>query len=824
MKILVLTLLLLGASSAYAQSCASYTTQAACYANRGSCHYDATTSACVTGAPSTCAAFYRDTTGCVAFGSFGTCLVNEFNNQCFAKLPACSTLLEVACSQRSDCHYDASSCLAGPAVGQCGSYTVAASCKAAGCYWDAFLPDSVSSTNKCFYNLQEVNLHYACPFWSNYPDTSTTCGSHGCAHSLDMCFTIDSGSSDVDGGHTTGISFNFNVIHDPILPNSVTGPGRVVIPLSTFYNPADPAFIILGIGNPPGSGDVVSQSWCNSVLGSAPTTLPVPSTYDDQTGLMTSFINMVQTTSKITYAQTAAGAALQGIISVWNFQDSWITSAHIPDGLQNIVFENMKDQERIVNECGGIRSENAGVVSYTTPVWMQVTTRSGTAVAVQQWSTTADLFGTIQVSGTSATQLTTRNIDVIDAVNNCAPGQKQRTWTVEHRFSKQFDSDRLVGLFDVSDVVIRLPGGPLNNCFGTHVMGVSGPLACVNNVCLSTVQFATRCTPTSIDRNSLNLCMYQISSTRIIDMGSDIPYPSNLNYKQSYYTFPKSRRAVAVNGDYDVQPAGMDPTGVLPDIIENTLNMPTDADVEQTFTLLANAGFLPTPQSALADAIVLVENAPTGSTTTGTMDMRNKQFYFGKDMTVAVWLPTQSERETWTKSIQLAGMIITAYSSTGRQLPGFLIWDDIKSFVVFSPREHVCSTCFPIPAVNAELGVDAFSVPVPILQLLLPGNGYGVQFVHYTTLPGITYDPSQTYVVPSGRRLLQTSEVANSTVTVVGYVLSTNTTASLLRMDLGAADANGVGVLLGVTGGGLLLATAGFAVLAKSKALALAGY
>ena len=179
----------------------------------------------------------------------------------------------------------------------------------------------------------------------------------------------------------------------------------------------------------------------------------------------------------------------------------------------------------------------------------------------------------------------------------------------------------------------------------------------------------------------------------------------------------------------------------------------------------------------------------------GVIDMRNQQFYFGTDMTMVVYLPTASERETWTLTIELDTIYIFPLSSTGRVIDSyatFLRWSDIKSVATYTPRAGACATCAHIPVVNDNTGVDGFSVPVEWMRRLLPADGYAISFGARVSLPGGNVDN------PLGRRLLSVVVNADSTtgvttITIAGMVDTTVTPATdtyILNRDLGAPSSD----------------------------------
>ena len=168
-------------------------------------------------------------------------------------MPAVCTTLStlLACGKRSDCRWSGSACLVGAAVATCGSYTTGSTCQAASCYWDTFVPGGA----RCLYNLQELNQNFPCSTWSYYPSIAYACGVHGCGYSGNLCFTVDSGISEVSSGYSASASVRYSTLNTGIAPHTTTFSTQVVVPFSSFFQPMQPVFhsILLGYPTLPGA-------------------------------------------------------------------------------------------------------------------------------------------------------------------------------------------------------------------------------------------------------------------------------------------------------------------------------------------------------------------------------------------------------------------------------------------------------------------------------------------------------------------------------------------------------------------------------------------
>lgn len=170
-----------------------------CYTNRASCRWTGT--ACVSGAPATCAQFLTDTQGCSG-SSFG-CTVQTYNGNLCAD--SCPRLTAQKCvgtfPVREDCrlNYNTLTCqVASPALNDgCAGSKNEAACNSTSCLFDPFVLN-------CFRNASQINVVFPCSYWTNFNSPNTACGYHSCVLlSSATCTTVFTTSNTLDNSTYT---------------------------------------------------------------------------------------------------------------------------------------------------------------------------------------------------------------------------------------------------------------------------------------------------------------------------------------------------------------------------------------------------------------------------------------------------------------------------------------------------------------------------------------------------------------------------------------------------------------------------------------------
>ncbi len=797
--VFLLVLFLLCVPGVQAQTTCAGLNQNSCYAARDSCTFDPFTGSCTQGAPFTCESYHTDATGCNSAPA--SCAINPLNNHCYTLPPACNSLSVTNCTLRSDCQLADNSCISGAAPGTCGSFTTWPSCVGGGCFWDLFV-----GTGTCFNSLQEVSKTYPCGHWSGYPYDyeAPACRSHGCAPTGSFCYSIDTYLGNVAVEATS--SFTFNVESASIIPNTLTYIARVLIPMSQISNFATPQLTSLSFG--PGTG--IEPDYCNSISYQPPLGSPIgPSSYVDQMGLSTFILNTITNTKTLNFnASTPLGSAALHVVGGWNVNTtlggSIVKEVSLSADLQTLIVDLQINLERCVARCGCTKVTLPTYTYYT--VTMSTTLRmdgDNIARSTQQSAISINTFGTVQIDGNSNTLFRVLLPSVTDARNNCPVGQQQRTLQIREIYTCP-DSNTTIGLRNSSDLYIR-PG----NCFGDEVISVEPPVQS-GGYCNNLIMTRGRCTPITADGNALNLCSYQLPANRIADLGSDVPYSPIFNFNHDYYHFPRSwRTAVGIN-DTEYLSVGIDTE--KGDLISITSNQPTFPDVSfEANILYVKAGFLRTPNALLDTNITLFDSTPNATITEAAPFA-----YFNPDVTLAVWLPNQDERQTFGLRISLPSLRIIPINTRGEvtSLNPPITWNMLAPVSLTAPREQCSNFPLAICTIGGSrvglIGIDTFSVPMFWLQRLAPATGYRVVFDYNITLPnGDT--PVEGATIPiAGRRLLQVNENGEQTEegTVSIDIQGVAIPVQEADIDIGHTE-DSVSTSFGVTAGVLTGAVAG---------------
>jgi len=780
----------------------------------GTCMWNYDYNACLNNpAPVTCESFGSDSAACA---SDLECTFNTLNSRCYQPPPECAGLASIMCSKRSDCTYTGSMCTA--TAQACGSHTTGGACAAAGCFWDYYTTTATTTTSsggQCFFNLQEVNQLFQCSHWSNYPSTEA-CAYHGCGSTGSTCHIVT--NTGVETGGSVSVEVEYGVRDAAVTSSALGFTAQVIIPLSQFWRPSQPVFHAVVIGDV--TAETLHRYTTAGPCTSVKTTFPlesasVPSANADLTALYNEFLNHVNVNGNLQFAS----ADIRAIVGEWA-TGPLVTSASILDGNSNIGLGVSGVLANWASQCNITRVSTGSYTTYDVPIAILWRSADGTIRPTpSRFFVSISTAGTVQISATSKAILAATLEDVAAVQDVCPSGQKRRTWSVNLSFKNAFDTSQVIGLRSTADITMQT-GATLNNCFGSEVTSVVPPTACPGFVCTTVVSFRTRCTPIPENGSGLNLCANQLASARHSDLGLDgtpglgfdTPYPSNLDYHQTFYIKPHSwSQSVGVT-DVNAQPAGSDPTGVAWDEVPVSISLQVYPTEDIQLELIVRGGVLPTPTSPFSERLQL------GSSTgvNNTLDARNAQLYFTQSLTPLVWLDKADERETYLLHLNLPSIRFYALSSTGVQLAlPPLTWEQLRPFAQYSPRNDVCPTCTLLPVVQQLSGTDGFSEPVKLLRVLLPANGYRMEVGYNVTLPQGAALPDAS---PARRRMLQdqvSATFVRSGVFSMQWIFSLNGTEAVMvdstqGWDLGPthdSTKSSLGVSIGVSAAILTVVT-----------------
>lgn len=832
MLLALVLLLLLG--TVHAAPCSvpgTYTNGADCVTNSGGvCHWAGVAAECRDGTRPTCPDGDNDgveancpSFGCVWDADYGDCMAppaavdcsthttlvactgdaactyNSLNGKCYNTLAACSSLSQVNCSRRSDCSWTGSACDDTPSG--CGVHATGIACLDNNCFWDYYTTSrdpatGMSGGGQCYQNLQEVNLLFSCSHWSGYPYTSLSqpaCSSHGCAQTGATCGAVTSGSETADNtGYTLSATIGYSIVnpHVPVQAGPLRFIADFVVPMSTFWSFASPRHHAILIGAPTTALQLApflaGPGPCTS-LGAAMPAYEIVA-YADPAALQTYFTTRTTATGTLALFNDTGNAdqnAVRGMIGTWAYG---FTTTTIPSSDLHIRLNGALDAW--VTDCTDVtRTITPTYTLYDVPLTIVQRSASGTIGSTQRFAITVGTSGTVQVSATSRVAMSATLEDVRTVRASCPAGQRLMRWDVVLSFTNAYDTTQRVGLRTAVDVQMETPEGEKNNCFGTQATAVTPPTSCPSAVCVTRVSFETRCTPMPLDGTAFQLCSNQLAAARIIDMGSDIAYPTAWNYKQTFFIKPHSWDATIGITDPDASPVGQDPTGVVPDEVPVTINTAFYPDANLTYAFEVRGGLLPTPDAPFSERLEL-----SSANGTSVIDLRNRQLFFERTLTLLIWIVDPDQRGTFVLHLHLPSLRIYALSATGAPL-GLtpLTWDDIESSTQRSPRDDVCpTTCTALATVP---GSDGFAIPVTLLRALLPANGYRVVMDYNITWPEIE--------ATRRRRLLQVLENELGTLEMSFLVPDAPPVDPTQGWDLGSTDASTITSLSVVGGVGL---------------------
>lgn len=330
-----------------------------------------------------------------------------------------------------------------------------------------------------------------------------------------------------------------------------------------------------------------------------------------------------------------------------------------------------------------------------------------------------------------------------------------------------FDANAKVGPRSLSDISLRSPLSPPGpvNCYGDNITNYID-LGCNDATYTCTFQIVTQsqCRPLTPDGEAFNLCSYAPATARFLDMGSDIPYPTELNGLHTIYV-----NVYDCDASNECSLANQSPFG-YPDQIQTRIissNYLAQSIASNPFRVAG--GFLPTPFSQLDAFNRLTDNIDP----TGAVRRFDGNVFSNQPVTIAVVLP-QEIRNRYDLRLQLnAGNVTiyplnpvgirlgttgtfngTVFDTTGYTGVESLDFSDIALATLFTPKnayDDGCGaqlTCQKLSACNNILGCDGFSVPVAQLRSLMDANGYEFELTYKI---GLTNPDGST---PNARTLL----------------------------------------------------------------------
>jgi len=783
----LLLLLLAVATTVHAQTCSTYD-EATCYTNRATCHFKPLEAVCTDGAPLTCEENYRDSGATLG----AECAVNTANNQWFT-IPAAAP-------------YDAT----------LDAMTNSADCIAANGFWDPYSPMGTATGGHCYASLSEETSQFPlCLTWSNYPanvaamacNDGRGCGLAGsniCVPLTDIA-PVAPTNNQVSSNFTVSL-LNARIIFNPYPQFEAT----LQLPQSQYFDPLHPRLHAFGFGEGPQAYDsnrLGANNACNNLFGPWPAygigEPKVDPPYADTATLYSTFQTNFGTDFSLVEPalEPALVDAMFDITGYTRFDSGILTSSTLSGN--NVNLNIRQSMQQIITKCGGnFTTLSDDETRYDMSVW--VMSRIGDNVAKVKFDMSPIVYtwGSSNLGATAANTYTLRLGDQF--ANGVTPSSKHRAFSVFLTYRTQSASN-VIGLRSLDDVSMFLTGGngaqPVGaptNCFGTHPVQVlpptHAPKFCSGSsgpYCWTTrVDFETRDLVPNSSGDSLNLCSYQLEADRAAEMGGSggtPAYPSNLDYDQSFYQFPKQWLwASGPTGSNTV--AGTDPTGATGDRVQITLTtkvFPLIGDVQGRIPD-PKCGILPRFDSPLEDVVT-----PTTNMSGFLVDMRNAALANNYLLCVACFFETPDLRSAYELFIK-DGSVFNGLDASGEIQRDDLdfplterFFSELLPYIPYTTRSHPGAR---ITASTLELGVDGFCVAPAVLRDKLEAPGAAMQLQQYARMPPVgDLRMDQSNPTP-GRRLLQfeddeANNTASNTTTVTTpdlVVMNNTVTISIL--------------------------------------------
>jgi hypothetical protein len=789
MKLFLISLLLLFAvlpystAQTYINCTAPLTNTTQCYNLRSDCHFDFATNRCVFNSPESCSQFYTDEIGCAqqsAFCSFSTTCVN--------KRADCETLVtQNTCNARSDCHWDSGTCQVGATPGSCGTLTDINDCKNDNCWWDYYLIDS----QQCYNSQGEVSLLYACAHWSNYGAPNYACTSHGCDAFGNLCKDMTDGSEDVNNPDID-IAFEQDYLFTDyqVIPNTLILTFNVEMPLR--LSNSNPEWTSIGIGWDGHAGvdrSFSTSSICNNIdVNDDPELLPTAFEYTGSlSALKDYYVQHIRTYGNFSFdLSDPRGVALHKLRGDRVIGPGHIiTDVDIPQGELYETYSFKADLNLLLQNCstfGVTRTVFSSSVVYKIPVAVQSHTVDGIVKTGLVFVVTVPTTGTITIGITNRNSFTVSS--TASAISgDCPINQMKERLTYTLTYMNVDDPDIIVGPRNATDIITKHSpiSNSLYNCYGDHVVDVYNQ-TCADGMCTATIVIESSCRIVTSNGNAFKTCSGALSADRIDDMGSDIPYPTNLDRIHSFWLNVYTCPLVRANNDACIL-TNLAPDH-SPDFVVSTVSLTVYPQEQDTTTFYdVSAARLVRWADTFDQRIAMSRDTQGVNVSYSGVDLNNQQIARSRGITVIIYDEDETARATTDLHLLLDEFIVYPLDALGIVSTDgactSLTWVQIQSILYKTSKSDLdrCPGCPTVPACDGISGCDGFAVQKEYLYQKCPAAGWAFQ-IGYENLPS-----TEVQYIPSGRRLLQyISNTARSLLSIsltgqVSFIVWANNTA-----------------------------------------------
>jgi hypothetical protein len=762
--------------SAQAQACNTVTTGdfAGCYALRASCKYQPITGACVSGAPSLCYEFYTDQTGCNARAN---CTFSTALNMCTDGGTACASIaLQAACQLRSDCQWSVGTCQSNIAGNSCAARYTSGDCLVRGCVWDHFV-------GRCFASMAEITSQYSCSSWSDYPAPNYACSWHQCELAGSVCVNVGSGLGQSDNQSVIIESFSDAFVNPSVASNSLQFSLDVIVPFDVDLINPQYIYVLIGGMEFGEFGSFVADPTCTSArnVSLTPRALvwpQVPVTYSarDLSNAIAAHIRQFGNMDFPTNTELGQQMAqVMGNIRVGPTE--LIRSVSIDVTNSTLTFHVTQDLAVAAANCTRYSTKASVVNGFDEQQYYFPVSVVRFAAAGDSYQTSANFYATVTQTTLVAFSATSGYQPVVTIsrgadfpTNGCGTNRKRMRIVYQLQYRYVFDTSLRVCPRNCSDVVTSYSGSGLTNAYGDACESVSAPVCSpITSMCTCFVTMTSRCRAIQYDGQAFFLASRADDADRIADMGSDIPYPTQLNGVHTFYVYPWQWKSDLTEYRLVTQSPAQ-----FPDPVVVVYNQAVYPDAGTTLALPAfdlQVGLLPTPTSNLTEFVSLLQ-VINGTLQTPQVDFYNYQLRWDKFVTPVAILSNAGVRSVVDLRIlnEAVNFTIQALNPAAQLIAGSwpLNWTNIDEWVSYTNKEGQAqceSACSRLPGIASVPGADGFSISVAKLRQLLPANGYRFQFrvradlASYLSLGGGS----------AARRLLQANSGDEESVFLAGF-------------------------------------------------------
>lgn len=700
-----------------------------CYALRTSCHYDISSSSCLSNAPVNCPQYVTDAIGCSAATFNGLpCSINAATGMCMEKNPGTTT-----CQK---------------------SYTTQASCSTSGCFWDVYL-------ESCWDSLTQVYQSNPCSTWTTYDNTGAACTFHNCAYSAGSCTDIGA----VDGAqNSNAVAVTSNVVFaNPqiIAPtanySNLNFSFQVVTPL--VVSDGSPQWGWLTLGSYTSQTDLTLPACTTSVNhGAVPQTFNVTKTYGQSVAAsQQAIVSGISSTGSMTFTNATINGTINSLLLGNQTNNGFVTSISTLSngaGQYSTVYNVNFPLVQYVATCA---STGLSVVTtsqgyqYTIPaVYNMQSPYTGVIQSYDNLYVTISNSGQVSISPTTPYYMTATLGTVAVETANCLPGQYALFMSYFITYSSVYDTTVQIGPRSVSDVYNASPfNNTQPNCYGDHITTFQF-LGCSNNQCVYYMEFFTACTTLRSDGTSFTTCTTNPSMA------------GNHNFYVNTFSCPLGNPTSA-------NCTSVNPSSTTLSVVQSNITVSafSGTTINQQYTVVA--GLLPTPTDTNINDVQLL------AASNGTAVGNNNKIYSNNSLVIVIEMATSALQAAFDLRLVTSGITIQGLDASGNPVAGnnTLTWNQIAPYIQYVTKNQQLNQtgALLLPLVSSQEqqffnnGFDGFALSAYALRSMLLAQSYKIVLPYYFIIGTHQYSSA-------GRKLSQLAftEQQNGVSSAIIYI------------------------------------------------------